>query len=128
MPDGPVPIVADPARLEQVLGTLLDNAVAFAPHGEILVTVRPEADGAMIVVRDDGIGLTPGTAELIFAPFGRSPNVEGRQLAGLGLYIARGIVEQHGGSIRAESEGEDVGTTIRTWLRGRLSPAAVDRG
>ena len=130
VPNGPVSIVADPARLEQVLGTLLDNAVAYAPHGEILVSVTPEADGATIVVRDDGIGLTPGTAESIFAPFGRSPNAEVRQLAGLGLglYIARGIVEQHGGSIRAESEGEDLGTTIRLWLPSRPHPAAVDGG
>lgn len=117
-PDGPVHIVADPARLEQVLCNLLDNAVAYAPRGEILVVVQRVADGVEVAVRDAGIGLTPGTEEAIFAPFGRSPNAEARLVAGLGLglYISRGIVEQHGGWIRAESEGEDRGTTIRLWL------------
>lgn len=127
-PDGPVSIVADPARLEQVLCNLLDNAVAYAPRGEIVVEVQPGAQGVEVAVRDAGIGLTPGTEEAIFAPFGRSPNAEARLVAGLGLglYIARGIIEQHGGWIRAESEGEDRGTTIRLWLPGDGGDAAAE--
>jgi signal transduction histidine kinase len=133
-PGGAVPIVADPARLEQVLCNLLDNAAAYAPRGEILVVVQPLADGVEVAVHDAGIGLTPGTEEAIFAPFGRSPNAEARFVAGLGLglYISRGIVEQHGGWIRAESAGEDRGTTIRLWLPnedvGSSATRAIESG
>jgi signal transduction histidine kinase len=82
------------------------------------VTVRAEAAGIAVAVRDTGIGLPPGAEEAIFAPFGRATNAAASQLPGLGLglYICRSIVERHGGWIRAASAGEGRGTTITFWL------------
>ena len=74
--------------------------------------------GVRLDVRDQGIGLPPGTEESIFRPFGRAPNAAERQIQGLGLglYICRQIVERHGGRIWAESPGEGQGTLMRVWL------------
>ncbi len=72
----------------------------------------------LVVVEDSGIGLPPGAEESIFQPFGRAPNAAERQIPGmgLGLHIARGIVERHGGRIWAESAGEETGATFHLWL------------
>ena len=129
--EGLSPVVADAARLEQVLANLLDNAAKYSPEGgAIAVTVRPAGGGVQIGVRDEGIGLPTGSAEAIFAPFGRAANAERRRLPGLGLglYISRGIVTRHGGQLWAESAGEGRGTTFHLWLpagaEARGAPAA----
>jgi len=126
---------ADPVRLEQVLVNLIDNAVKYSPDGgPVDVAVRRAgaagaaaagaaaaggpADGAIVEVRDQGIGVPPGAEATIFQPFGRAPNAAARQIRGmgLGLYLCRNIVERHGGRIWAESPGEGQGTTVRFWL------------
>jgi signal transduction histidine kinase len=112
-------ISADPDRLEQVLANLVTNAVKYSPEGgPIRVAARPEGGGALLEVRDPGIGLSVGAAEAIFEPFGRAPNATARQIPGLGLglHICRNIVEMHGGRIWAESPGEGQGTTMCAWL------------
>ena len=117
LPAAPCPIVADASRLEQVLVNLLDNAVKYSPEGgAIEVAVREEGAGALIQVRDEGIGLPPRAAETIFEPFGRGANTRGIPGMGLGLSICRSIVERHGGRIWAESRGEGCGTTLTVWL------------
>lgn len=113
------PIQADAARLEQVLTNLLDNAIKYSPAGGIVtVTVTLAEGGVHIGVRDAGIGLPAGSAEVIFTPFGRADNAVTHSLPGLGLglYICRSIIERHGGRIWAESAGEECGTTITIWL------------
>jgi signal transduction histidine kinase len=69
-------------------------------------------------VRDEGIGLPPGAAEAIFAPFARAANAiaGGASGMGLGLYLCRGIIAGHGGRVWAESAGEGRGTTVSLWL------------
>jgi len=125
--EGVVPVVADAARLEQVLTNLLDNAAKYSPESSpIAVTVRPAAGGVQISVRDEGIGLPPGSTDLIFEPFGRAPNATARRLPGLGLglYICRSIVTRHGGQLWAESAGDGRGTTFHVWLpAGATAPA-----
>jgi signal transduction histidine kinase len=82
------------------------------------------------MVSDRGIGLPAGTTAAIFEPFGRAPNAAARQIQGLGLglYLSRSIVEQHGGRIWAESPGEDLGTTLHLWLpRGDVPASASAR-
>ncbi|HEU5326589.1 MAG TPA: PAS domain-containing sensor histidine kinase [Thermomicrobiales bacterium] len=117
--DGLAPVLADAARLEQVLTNLLDNAAKYSPAGgAIAVTVQSAAGGVELSVRDEGIGLPPGSAEIIFEPFGRAPNATEHGLPGLGLglYICRNIVTRHGGQLWAESAGDQCGTTFRLWL------------
>ena len=114
-----LPVVADAGRIEQVLANVLDNALKYSPPGgQIAVTARAEGAGVAVAVRDSGIGLPPGMADVIFAPFERASNAAASNLPGmgLGLYICRTIVERHGGWITAASAGEGQGTTVTLWL------------
>ena len=102
------PIVdADPNRIEQVLRNLLDNAVKYSPR-EGLVVVRGEAgeDEVVISVADQGVGIAPEHLNRLFEKFFRVKSGLGRHVvgSGLGLPIARAIVESHGGRIWAESQ------------------------
>jgi len=123
-PAAPCSVLADRDRIEQVLANLLGNAAKYSPDGSpIDVRVSLVDDGALLEVRDAGIGLPPGTTETIFQPFGRAANATRRQVPGmgLGLYISRQIVEQHGGRMWAASPGEGEGTIVSAWL-----PTAVE--
>jgi signal transduction histidine kinase len=104
----PFPIVdADPNRIEQVLRNLLDNAVKYSPQGG-LVVVRGEVRGeeTIISVADQGVGIAPEHLNRLFEKFFRVTSALGRHVvgSGLGLPIARTIVETHGGRIWAESQ------------------------
>lgn len=113
------PVSADPDRLEQVLTNLLENAAKYSPDGgPIEVTLREEAEGLLLRVRDAGIGLPGGETESIFTPFGRAENAVAHQIpgVGLGLAICRDIAVRHGGRLWAESAGEGQGTTLLLWL------------
>src|SRR5439155_23642548 len=115
----PCQIVADAHRLEQGLTNLFDNAAKYSPRGApIDVELTAEDGGALLVVRDRGIGLPAGAEEHIFEPFGRATNATERNIPGLGLglYICRQIAERHGGRLWAESAGGDRGTSLRLWL------------
>ena len=94
----------DPVLLEQVLVNLLDNALKFSPPGSPLEFAgRAEEGFAVLTITDRGLGLVPGEEERIFEKLyrgGRSASTPG---AGLGLAICRGIVQAHGGAIRAAS-------------------------
>ena len=119
VPAGSCPIAADPARLEQVVLNLLDNAVKYSPAGGVVeLTLEPDGAGCRITVADQGIGLPEGAAERIFEPFERAENAAAHHLPGLGLglYICRDIVERHGGTISATSAGEGRGTRVSVWL------------
>jgi PAS domain S-box-containing protein len=117
-------LMADKGRVGQVLENLIDNAFKYSPEGS-LVQVRgePLADGYQIAVADRGIGMTPEQVARVFDKFYRadtsSSSVEG---LGLGMNIARHIVEAHGGRIRVESE-PGKGTTV-TFTLPKQAPAA----
>jgi signal transduction histidine kinase len=94
---------ADRERLLQVLSNLLANAVKFTPPGgEITLRVEIETEDVRVSVEDTGPGITPEDAQRVFDAFWRKEH-GGRGGAGLGLAIARGIVERHGGRIWVES-------------------------
>ncbi len=105
---------ADPDRIAQVLRNLLDNAVKYSPDGGLIV-VRGEVreDEVVISVADQGVGLTPEHLNRLFEKYFRARSGPARHVAGtgLGLRIARAIVESHGGRIWAESQ-LGVGTTF----------------
>ena len=104
----------DRDRLQQVLTNLLDNAVKFSPAGEeVRVSAFQQDSRVRIEVSDRGPGVPPDQQRLIFEKFGRgktagSPGTPG---TGLGLYIARSIVEAHGGVLEVSS-GPDAGATF----------------
>ena len=103
---GPVVVIGDRDHLEQVLANLVDNAVKYsAPDGQVRIRVSSADGEARMVVEDEGIGIPPDQLARVFDLFVRSSEAEARRTPGLGLglYIARGIVERHGGRIWAES-------------------------
>lgn len=103
LPADPVVVRGDPDRLQQVLNNLLDNARKNAPPDTVIKVDLSRVDGhALLVVEDEGGSVDPDQVERIFEKFvrGRDGDVTG---TGLGLYISRQIVEEHGGRIWAES-------------------------
>lgn len=116
VPDADVWLDADPARLTQAVGNLLSNASRYTPlGGEIRLTAATCNEEAVIEVLDTGRGIAPERIEEIFEVFVRDPAGEG---LGLGLPLARRLVEMHGGTLSAFSEGAGRGSrfTIRVGL------------
>jgi signal transduction histidine kinase len=87
-----------------VITNLLSNAIKFGRGRPIVVSVEGEADRALLAVRDQGIGIEPEDQKRIFGRFERAVPAQHFGGLGLGLYIAREIVEAHGGTIRVASE------------------------
>ncbi len=117
-PDLP-PVRADRERLAQVLDNLVSNALRYAPgSSEIVVAARAGASEVELSVADQGPGLTEEQRELVFERFYRVDPSRSRALggSGVGLAIARALVELMGGRILAESEGPGRGATFRVVL------------
>jgi signal transduction histidine kinase len=92
----------DRSRIEQVVSNLLDNATRYGAAKPIEVVVEGRGDTACLRVRDHGCGIDPGDQERIFEQFSRASNARTKGF-GLGLWITRGIIEAHGGSISVDS-------------------------
>ena len=110
-------IRGDRARLRQVLGNLIENAVKYSPEGgEVRVSATAGNGAVLIAVRDAGPGIPREQQTLIFEKFGRA-DVEGgsKPGTGLGLFIARSIAEAHGGSLEVSS-GSEPGSTFTLTL------------
>lgn len=108
LPEQPVYIDADSARLTQIIGNLLHNAAKFTnPGGHAWLTVERAGDQAILRVRDDGIGIGPRELSRIFAMFAQvDTSLErSRDGLGIGLGLVRRLVELHGGTVEAHSEG-----------------------
>ena len=114
---------ADASRLKQPIWNVLGNAVKFTPKGgNILVQLRAVDSSAEIVVTDSGEGLDPQFIPSLFNRFTQSDSSTTRAHGGLGLGLAivKHVVEAHGGSVTAESEGKGRGATFR--IRIPISP------
>ena len=110
-PDQPVEIEGDAARLRQVVGNVLDNAVKNSPSdAPVEVTVTRDDGTAQVSVRDHGSGVAPGDRERIFDKYTRAGTGLGRG-TGLGLFLAREIVQAHRGRIWV-GDTDGPGTTI----------------
>jgi PAS domain S-box-containing protein len=110
----------DPARIERVLTNLVDNAMKYSPSGGLVtVAVERQVDAgwtwAVVVVRDQGLGIPAADLPRLFTRFYRSSNTTGISGTGIGLEAARRMVEQHGGTIGVESV-EGAGTTVTVRL------------
>ena len=109
----PVWVDGDAQRLSQVLGNLLRNACKFTDAGgHVLVTLQREGNEAILGVRDDGIGIATDLVKGVFEPFVQADTSLHRTRGGLGLGLAlvKSLVELHGGTVRAKSEGEGKGS------------------
>lgn len=108
-------ISADPARLQQIVWNLLSNAVKFTPRGgSIKVRLEKEGTNAKITVQDTGLGIAPEFLPSVFDRFRQADSSTTRMFGGLGLGLAivRHLVELHGGTVWAISEGANKGATF----------------
>ena len=126
---GPLWVEGDSARLAQILGNLLNNAIKFTDRGgHVGVRLRSDAEGkhALIDVSDTGIGMTPDTVASLFAPFAQAEETLARSRGGLGLGLAvvKGLVELHHGAVTAESSGPSQGSTFTVRLPQSAAPKA----
>jgi PAS domain S-box-containing protein len=112
-------VEGDPHRLQQVVLNLLSNAIKFTPtHGSIDVRLDHAGDRARLVVSDNGQGIAPDVLPHVFDPFRQADGTHTKQHGGLGLGLAivRHLVALHGGTARAESEGQGHGATFTVEL------------
>lgn len=120
------PVIADASRLQQVFWNLLSNSVKFTPAGgRVEVVLRRGEEYAVIQVRDTGVGITPEFLPWVFDRFRQADASTGREHAGLGLglSIARSLVQMHGGTIDVASDGLGQGAMFTV----RLPMAAAAR-
>ncbi len=115
LPDAPVIVCADAGRLAQALGNLLINAGKYTPPGgHVALALRAEAAQALLVVSDDGIGIPAHRLADIFEMFAQ--DARGKALSrgglGIGLALVREIVQRHGGSVEARSDGPGRGSAF----------------
>lgn len=112
---------ADPVRIQQVLWHLTKNALRYTPSGgDVFIRTRTSDAGYVVLeVADTGIGFSSEELARIFEPFERPAAEQGFQFGGLGLglFISRNIIEQHGGTLTAESRGENQGALFRLQLK-----------
>jgi CheY-like chemotaxis protein len=125
-----LPLEADPARLEQVFTNLLSNAAKYTqPGGHIALSAAVEGDEAVVRLRDNGIGIRPEMLARVFERFQQADRVPGQESEGLGLGLAlvRGLVELHGGSAAAFSDGPGTGSelVVRLPLAAREQPPSA---
>ncbi len=121
-----VGVNVDPTRLEQILVNLLTNAVKFTPVGHAIgVRVRAEVDTAVLVVEDEGIGITDENLPRIFDLFFQGERTAARSEGGLGigLTLVKTLTELHGGSVEARTGGPGLGSTFVI----RLGPGGARR-
>jgi signal transduction histidine kinase len=122
LPVEPVFLIADPLRLEQVLTNLLANAAKFTePGGHIRLTAEADGEEVVLRVRDNGQGIAPDLLPRVFDQFWQgldSGEQAGRGL-GIGLALVKSLVESHGGSVAAFSDGPGTGSEFVVRLPAR---------
>jgi len=128
LPEEPIYVAADAPRLQQAIGNLLNNAIKYSPQqGEITIRLTEDAGQAVLSVKDRGIGIAAEEIGPLFRLFGdgfpaRKPGSEG---LGIGLHVARELIEAHRGSIEAKSEGRGKGAEFIVRLPMAEAPAEV---
>ena len=135
LPSVPIDLLADPVRLHQVLVNLLTNAVKYTDRGGcIWMVVELSSVGLTVTVRDTGIGIEAESLPHVFDLFhqGAAPECETQSGLGIGLALVRWLVELHGGSVMACSEGPGKGSEfvvrLPTVRRAAATPAVLAPG
>ena len=130
VPESPVHVFGDPARLQQIAGNLLDNASKYTPTGgSVWLSVEPVNDEVLVSVRDNGLGIPSDKLEAIFELFTQldPPPAAGDGGLGVGLTLVRRLTEMHGGRVHAHSDGRGRGSEFIVRLRLARPPAAARR-
>lgn len=111
--------IADEVKLKQVLINVIDNAIKYTPEGSVDVYLEAKSDWIKISVKDSGVGIDKEDIERLFAKFVRAKDAHHHNThgSGLGMYLAKMIVEAHHGHIRAESNGTGKGSTFIVELK-----------
>ncbi|MFA6535924.1 MAG: ATP-binding protein [Candidatus Paceibacterota bacterium] len=106
------PINGDQVKLKQVIANIIDNSVKYTPKGSVKVSVTKHGKKIKFAVKDTGVGISPDTLPRLFAKFSRAQDASLTNTSGtgLGLYLAKAIIEAHQGKIWAESEGKGKGS------------------
>src|SRR5437867_5067623 len=115
LPEEPIYLDADPIRLAQAVSNLLSNAAKFTePGGRIWLIAERRGGEAVITVGDTGVGMSPALLSHIFEMFTQGEQSRARTLGGLGvgLTMVKRLVEMHGGTVSADSGGQDMGSTF----------------
>jgi PAS domain S-box-containing protein len=125
----PVPLVhGDRERLKQVLWNVLGNAIKFTPRGgRVALRMDHDCEHVTIAITDTGLGISASFLPHVFDHF-RQVDEHSSSGLGLGLAIARQLVEMHGGTIEAQSDGEDLGSTFLVRLPAASAPEVVQAG
>jgi signal transduction histidine kinase len=113
MPSGDALVRGDPARLRQVVENILGNAVKYSPDGRPIEVRVTETDRTVrVAVHDEGIGIPPGEMKFLFERFKRASNAKRSAIkgTGLGLYVAKTLVERHRGTIQVQSKAGEGST------------------
>ena len=113
LPTSPVFVDGDALRLSQIVGNLLDNASKYTPNGgDVALRVTADVEQVVMTVSDTGIGITSQTLAEVFEPFVQDAHAIGFNGAGLGigLTVVRELVEAHGGTVTASSDGPHTGS------------------
>jgi signal transduction histidine kinase len=132
--DEPVWVVGDPSRLAQVVSNLVNNAAKYTPNGgRIAVELSRQAGDAVVSVQDNGVGIPPDMLQHVFDMFAQINRTLDRAQGGLGigLSLVHRLMELHGGSVSAESDGPDRGSTFTIRLpvvAGVSRPKASEPG
>jgi signal transduction histidine kinase len=124
-------VQADSRRLQQVLWNVLHNAVKFTPAGgRVELRVNREHDQMAITVQDTGKGISPAFLPYVFERFRQEDSTTTREFfgLGLGLAIAKQLIELHGGSISASSHGEGSGATFTLRIPSASAPSVTVTG
>ena len=128
MPREPIFLNADPLRLAQVVGNLLNNACKFSETGSrVHLSIERDGDEAVIRVRDSGVGIAPEKIPLIFDMFTQTGASAERSVSGLGIGLAlvKQLVELHGGTVEAKSGGLGKGSEFVVRLPVPVEPPSV---
>jgi signal transduction histidine kinase len=107
----PIWVSADPARLDQVLMNLLANAIKYTEAGgTVAVRAEPDGDWAVVRVRDSGAGIAPEVLPTVFHLYAQGTKDRSEAGLGIGLHLVKGLVELHGGTVTAHSDGPGRGS------------------
>lgn len=126
VPDEPLFVSADPVRIDQIINNVLTNAIKYTPEkGHVVIVLDRDECHAIVRVEDDGVGISPERIGTIFELFAQAENAIGRSQGGMGIGLAlvRTLVELHGGSIEAKSDGIGKGSSFT--IRFPLAAAAA---